>query len=97
MCLSIAYSLGVDEDQIDLLMKDLITVLTVASRFKEAADLLCKTKDYSLQEAVEFYSKGNAFMEAIRESMKEEDEEQRARFLQITKTSVNLAYDVKKN
>ena len=36
-------------------------------------------------------------MEAIRESMMEQDESLRARFLNQTKTTVNLAFDVKKN
>jgi hypothetical protein len=36
-------------------------------------------------------------MEAIRECMKEEDEDVRAKYLIIIKTSVNLAYDVKRN
>jgi elongator complex protein 1 len=97
MCLSIAYSLGVEQEQIEVLMKDLVTVLTTAGRFKEAGDLLCRITDYSIQEAVEYYSKGNAFMEAIRECMKEEDEDLKTKLLLTTKTSVNLAYDVKKN
>ena len=36
-------------------------------------------------------------MEAIRECMKEEDDEVREKYLASTKTSVNLAFDVKKN
>lgn len=48
MCLSIAYSLGVEEDQIELLIRDLILVMTSAVRYKDAGDLLCKIKDYSI-------------------------------------------------
>ena len=55
--------------------RDLIEVLTTANRFKEAADLLCTIKGYDIQTAVEYYSKSNAFMAAIRECNKESDED----------------------
>ena len=71
MCLSIAHKLGCEKDQVELLTKDLIQVLIVAGRHKDAGDLLCTLTDYNIQEAVEYYSKGDAFMPAIREAMKE--------------------------
>jgi len=97
MCMSIAYSLGVDSDQIELLITDLIQVMTAATRFKDAGDLLTKVTDYSLSEAVDLYTKGNAFMEAIRECMREEDEDARRSLLNTVRQSVSLAYDVKRN
>lgn len=97
MCLSIAYSLGCEQDQIELLIKDLVAVMKAAAKYKEAGDLMCKLSQYDASEAVEYYSKGNAFMQAIRESMKEEDEELKAKHLSTVKTSVSLAYDVKRN
>lgn len=81
MCFSIAYSLGCEEEQIEMLTKDLIGVLTSKNRFKEAGDLLCKLGQYNIQEAVEYYSKANAFMQAIRESMKEKDEDVRSKYI----------------
>jgi hypothetical protein len=71
MCLSIAYKLGCDQEQVVLLTKDLIEVLVTAQRYKDAADLLCTIEDYDVAQAVEYYAKANAFMAAIREAMKE--------------------------
>ena len=97
MCFSIAHSLGCDEDSIAELTQDLIEVLVSSSRFREAGILHCQLPKYDLARAVDLYSKGNAFMEGIRESMKEQDDSLRQRYLGVVKQSLTLAYDVKKN
>lgn len=48
MCFSIAHGLGCDKEQLDDLTRDLVEVLCVASRFKEAGNLLCKLDEYEL-------------------------------------------------
>lgn len=72
-------------------------MLALRNRFKEAGNLLCSLGQYNKAQAVEYYCKGNAFMEAIRECMKEQDEDLRERHLNQAKIAVNLAFDVKKN
>jgi hypothetical protein len=47
--------------------------------------------------AVEYYNKGQAFMQAIREATKESDLSCKNTLLSQIKNGVNLAYDVKKN
>ena len=47
---------------------------------------------------MEYYNKGNAFVQALRESMKVgNDPQKRQQLINSTKNSLNLAYDVKKN
>jgi hypothetical protein len=97
MCYSIAYSLGCEPSQIHELTTDLVEVLVSSNRFREAGDLYITLPDYQISQAVEYYSKGSAFMQAIKESMKNEDETARDKCLQTTKSSLSLTYDVKKN
>lgn len=97
MCYSIAYKLECDKEQITLLTKDLIEVLATSHRHSDAANLLVSVEGYDIAQAVEYYSKGNSFMAAIRESMKEQDEDENEKLLNITKNGISLAYDVKKN
>jgi hypothetical protein len=56
----------------------LTEVLSGLSRFKEAGELLCQTGNYELSKAVDLFIKGNAFMQAIRESSKETDPNEEA-------------------
>ena len=102
MCYSIAYSLGCEPEQINELTTDLVEVMVNTNRFKEAANLYVTLPNYSATQAVEYYTKGSSFMEAIKESMKapegDEDEENlREKCLSITKNSLTLNFDVKKN
>jgi len=48
MCFSIAFKLEFDEDQVSELMKEVIEILASSHKYKEAADMLCQTEDYSL-------------------------------------------------
>ena len=79
------------------LKTELIDILANQHKFQEAADLLCQLPNYQISQAVEYYNKANAFMQAIRESMKEQNIETRAALLNSIKNSVSLSYDVKKN
>jgi hypothetical protein len=45
-----------------------------SNRFTDAANLLCEVEDYENQTAVELYTKGNAFMSAIREAYKSKED-----------------------
>lgn len=97
MCLSLAFKLKFNAGDLQTLKMELIESLSGVHRYKDAGDLLCQTNGYEVQQAVELYNKGNAFMRAIRESTKEPDFDQQGQLLNQTKSAVNLAYDIKKN
>jgi len=56
-------------------------VLAGLSRFQEAGELLCQIGNYELSKAVDLFLRGNAFMQAIRESSKETDPNNEAQLL----------------
>mmetsp|Transcript_26788 Transcript_26788/g.40861 ORF Transcript_26788/g.40861 Transcript_26788/m.40861 type:complete len:186 (-) Transcript_26788:697-1254(-) len=73
MCFSLAYRLQFGPDKLEALRNDLVDILATAHRYKEAGDLIVGGPNYDISTAVDMYAKGNAFMQAIRESSKEAD------------------------
>jgi len=73
MCLSLAFKLKFKAEDVEKLKVELVDLLAGMHRHKEAGDLLCQTIKYEVSQAVDFYTKGNAFMQAIREASKEPD------------------------
>lgn len=63
--MAIALKLGYSEDQLNELRHDLVERLSTVGRNKDAADILLQIPDYSVQQAVELYSKANEFMAAV--------------------------------
>ena len=67
MCFAVARK--IDADIVQLRM-DLVESLKESNRNVDAADLYCQVEGYDVETAVEYYTKGNAFMQAIREASK---------------------------
>ncbi len=70
LCLAMAYKLNFDFQQINKLNLELVDILVNSHKYSEAADILIYTDAYKIEQAVEYYNKGNAFVQALRESMK---------------------------
>jgi hypothetical protein len=53
---------------------ELVDILVNSHKYSEAADILIQTNAYKIEQAVEYYNKGNGFVQALRESMKVGDD-----------------------
>jgi hypothetical protein len=69
-----AYKLNFDSLQINQLNLELVDILVNSHKYSEAADILIQTNAYKIEQAVEYYNKGNGFVQALRESMKVSDD-----------------------
>lgn len=102
MAEAVALKMGYDEQQILELKRQIVDVLITSSKYKEAGDLLSQLPELGgakskISMTVELYCKANTFMSGVRESMKEVDMSLRQKYLNQVRSTVNLAYDVKKN
>jgi hypothetical protein len=96
LTLAMAYRCNLESNDLLDLKNEMVIELKDGGHIKKAADLLVTISGYDIIEAIKLYSKANSFDEAIREVMK--NYEQNKNMLKDTiLPSVNLAYDVKKN
>jgi len=56
---------------------ELVDIMISNNKYTEAADILVQTNGYLINQAVEYYNKGNSFMQALRESMKVKDDNEK--------------------